>query len=463
MRAIVHHGRRLRLRVVLRHRVRRRHAGVHERPRALQEPARSSAVDDGFASAHIVGTTQRDRRPRGGRRTSRRLHLHHTAHPESDRDRPRRPRAADACAAEESPLVVMRTIGVIAISAALLAGCASHARVTPPAHVVEPPKADLERAAQYLDARAIDWVNHTPDAGQNVKCAISCHTTHTFLVVRALLPAPGSAIELVRARVGARVLENADWSKATPLYGKPGSKLEASSRATEAVMNAASLALADLSTSGEPTKLTLDALDRMWSMQNADGAFAWLDFELEPWESSSDVGAAMALLAIGAAGDAYQKGALHRASIERLVEYVRHRFTNEAKPIAIHDQALVLWASHRMPDLLDPVTRSRIADRLRTLEQHDGGWSLATWGRGKRARPDAESDAYATALATIALAEGESTTANGVRRGLDWLAAHQRKDGAFHARSVNKAAEANDRFMTDAATAYAAYALAKFR
>jgi hypothetical protein len=357
---------------------------------------------------------------------------------------------------------MMKTIDILALSAAFLAGCASHARVVPPTHV-EPPKADLQKAAQYLDARALDWVNNTPEAGANFTCAISCHTTHTFLVVRALLPAPGPTIDLVRARVGARVSENADWSKATPFYGKPGSKLETRSRATEAVINAATLALSDLSAGGEPSQVTLDALDRMWTMQDADGAFAWLDFELEPWESSSDVGAAMALLAIGAAGDAYQKSAAHRASIERLTQYVRQRFTNEAKPIAVHDQALILWATHRMPELLDPVTRSRIADRLRTLEQHDGGWSLATWGKGKRARPDGESDAYATALATIALAEGDGTTANGVRRGLDWLAVHQRADGAFPSRSVNKDAETNHRFMTDAATAYAAYALVKFR
>jgi hypothetical protein len=348
------------------------------------------------------------------------------------------------------------------LACASLSACGSSARSTSPAaKPIEAPRFDLVRAARYLDARALDWVHHTPEAGQNFPCALSCHTTHAFVAVRARLPAPSPALDEVRKRIEARVLDNPDWSKATPLYGKPGSKLEASSRATEAVMNAATLALADSTADREVSPVTIQAFDHLWRMQSADGGFEWLSFALEPWESSRDFGAAVAALAVGSLGPDQLRA--RRAEIDRLSAHLRERLKDEARPMALHDQALLLWATRRLPDLLDPVARGQINDRLHILQQADGGWSLATWGRGKRALGNtAPSDAYATALATIALAEGDSLTARSVRRGLDWLAAHQGSDGAWPAQSLNADKEPNNRFMIDAASAYAAYALARY-
>jgi prenyltransferase/squalene oxidase-like repeat protein len=347
-------------------------------------------------------------------------------------------------------------------SIAFLALCACASKRPRSAEPIRPaaaPSFDLTRAAQHLDRRALAWVNETPDAGENFKCALSCHTTHPFLAVRALLPMPSGALDEVRKRIEARVLENEDWSAATPFYGKPGSKLERLSRGTEAVMAAVTLALSDVAGGRDTGPVTSRAFDHMWSMQDADGAFPWLAFELEPWESSSDFGAAIALVACGSAP---ARAKQDRARVEKLAEYVRARLANEARPIGVHDQAVLLWATRRLPDLLDPIARAKIAGRLRVLQRPDGGWSLATWVRGKRPNLSIESDGYASALAAIALAESEGATANGVRRGLEWLASHQNPDGSWPARSVNADAAENDLFMSDAATGYAAYALARF-
>src|SRR6185369_10106784 len=64
------------------------------------------------------------------------------------------------------------------------------------------------RAAGYLDQRAASWLGSPPPIS-NVPCAMSCHTTFPYVVVRATLapfamtPAAGEA----RARFEARVAE----------------------------------------------------------------------------------------------------------------------------------------------------------------------------------------------------------------------------------------------------------------
>src|SRR5436190_13442968 len=61
---------------------------------------------------------------------------------------------------------------------------------TPPPDVEQAPEgsnplADLPadwqaKAAKYLDARAGEWLKAPPQVGQNVNCAMSCHTTNAY-------------------------------------------------------------------------------------------------------------------------------------------------------------------------------------------------------------------------------------------------------------------------------------------
>jgi len=137
----------------------------------------------------------------------------------------------------------------------------------------------------------------------------------------------------------------------------------------------------------------------------------------------------------------------------------------------LFNRLMVLWASAKFPGLITAEQRQAIVDAAIGRQQGDGGWSMATLGSWKRTdstAPDTGSDGYATALVTLALQQaGVATTDAHVSRGLSWLAAHQ--DGAtgmWWTSSLNKQRDpASDagKFMSDAATAYAALALTQAR
>ena len=57
------------------------------------------------------------------------------------------------------------------------------------------------RAAARLDARTGAWLDEPFDVGENYPCAMTCHTTHPFLLARPLLALPGPVLARARARV----------------------------------------------------------------------------------------------------------------------------------------------------------------------------------------------------------------------------------------------------------------------
>ena len=83
------------------------------------------------------------------------------------------------------------------------------------------------------------------------------------------------------------------------------------SRATEAVLNALILASVDAEKERRVSSGVIRrAFQRMWQTQRADGAWDWLDFGLEPFESAGATyyGATLAAMAVGSAGPAAQSG-----------------------------------------------------------------------------------------------------------------------------------------------------------
>jgi squalene-hopene/tetraprenyl-beta-curcumene cyclase len=249
---------------------------------------------------------------------------------------------------------------------------------------------------------------------------------------------------------------------ATPFYGQGTSDKIVQSHATEAVLDAAALALDDIG-SGMPVSMTTkSALDRMWATQRADGAWDWLEFALEPWERGSDWGAAMAALVAGTIPP--DTTTAQTLGTTKLIGYLRQRLADKTTTMALHDRAMLLWASGTLSGLLEPTQANAIADDLAKTQQTDGGFALSSWGRGNRVI-DAETkkgDGYATSLAILALCRGaaDGPKREDVRRGLAWLAQNQREDGSWVGRSVNVANAQNQVFMTDAATAYASVAIA---
>jgi hypothetical protein len=128
---------------------------------------------------------------------------------------------------------------------------------------------------------------------------------------------------------------------------------------------------------------------------------------------------------------------------------------------------MLLWASAKLPGLLTRAQQESIVEEALGKQQADGGFSLSSfvgaWKRKDNTPLDPRSDGYATGVVVFALQQtGILGDRSQLKRGLQWLASNQDKDGHWAAWSLNKQRDpASDagRFMSDAATAYAVLAL----
>jgi hypothetical protein len=110
-------------------------------------------------------------------------------------------------------------------------------------------------------------------------------------------------------------------------------------------------------------------------------------------------------------------------------------------------------------------SKGEVLKQLWAVQAEDGGFTTASLGPWS-ARPDAPADrgsnAYATAWAAYAASQAGACGEPGLRKALDWLKRSQDATGAWNAPSMNKPYPAGSmqiRFMSDAATGYAAAAL----
>jgi hypothetical protein len=334
-----------------------------------------------------------------------------------------------------------------------------------------------EAAAQFLDDRETWWQGWPRAQKDHGTVCISCHTVVPYAMVRpelrrdlgaAAMADPEKAmLASVEKRVG-------DWAEMVPFYSdeKYGAGKTAESHATEAVLNAVILASYDR-TSGDAAQgavrpITRKAFENAWALQESSGplagAWQWQDFHLGPWESTESgyQGAALLMVEAGGLPGAFAREPGTRAHLDRLRDYLRRNYA--AEPVV--NQLYVLWASAKEPGLLTQAERAALLSALRTQQQEDGGFRTASLDARERVDHTAQpavSDGYATGLAVLAL-EAVGTPRNDatLRRSLDWLAAHQQKDGTWTAASLNKERDPKSDpalFMTDAATAYAALAL----
>ena len=340
------------------------------------------------------------------------------------------------------------------------------------ADTANPPGWDPKAAASYLDDRATFWSTWPNAARDRGTFCISCHTTLPFAMARPALRGvlgekmPGAA----ESRIFDNLLTRArGYKEMEPFYPDQtrGIPKTSESRAIESVMNALVLATRD-SESGRLSADTQTAFGVMWALQMKtgpqNGAWTWLNFNYEPWESpnSAYFGASMAALAVASAPQAYASTPDIQDNLKNLRAYFQREFDNQS-PL---NKLMGLWASGRMPGVITPEQRSSIVEQTYALQLADGGWSTASLGAYKRrdgSAIDTVSDGYATALATLALQSGaEPTSEPRLRKGLDWLRHHQSPTGQWVANSPNKQrdpATEPSKFMSDAATAYAVMSL----
>jgi hypothetical protein len=299
-------------------------------------------------------------------------------------------------------------------------------------------------AADYLDARQKAWqawpVAELAGAGGG-KC-VSCHTGLTYLLARPALrralnePNPTEHETAILTTLRTRI------DKRTPvdLYPKSKEPHQSEMAAVESIFAALFLH-------------TSDALDRMWTLQAPSGAWAWADFDLDPWEvpESSYFGAALAGMAVKSGP------AAHRARPEaaRLKQYLEREFA--AQPV--HNRLMALWAG-----AAPAANRQALLDELWRKQSPDGGWTLEAlgpWAPHDKAPPAVGTNAYATAFTAAALQQARVSDPR-LKRALDWLKSNQNPKGYWDAVSMNKSYPAESMmsgFMRDAATAYACIAL----
>ena len=342
---------------------------------------------------------------------------------------------------------------------------------------------------QYLESRVRWWLDWPSAArGQGTTCT-SCHTTLPYaltLPVVAKLPgsasAPGVAQRLlagVRKRVErwdslAGAASHKGDDALAPILAGPKREIALD---TECVLNALVLVANDSASGARLSDAASKSLDLMWARQGGNGAWRWLEFGLRPWENESDYfGATLAAVAAGMASSKYSR---HQATDIVAKDAALRTFlkTRLAQKPLLHNRALALWADSYLTNLWAVEQKKAMIADLFALQRQDGGWSLRDlgkcdvqpgspgWGIVASYPRGAASDGYATGLVLLALQRaGVQGQDQRLRKGLDWLAAHQRPDGTWPTVWVNKERDPQGnvgKFNRDAGAAFALLALAE--
>jgi squalene-hopene/tetraprenyl-beta-curcumene cyclase len=313
---------------------------------------------------------------------------------------------------------------------------------------------------------------------------ISCHTALPYALSRSALG--GALGEKVLAPGERKVLDNVIkrvrlWKEAKPFYGEhAGANKALQSRGTESVLNALILATFD-ARNGTLHTDTRAALRNMWALQqttgNESGAWPWLDFGLEPFEAKDSVfyGAALAAVAVGIAPDNLRQAPEIQGYVKLMRDYLDRQYARQS----LSNQAVLLWACSKLPNLLSPKQQTAILENLLSKQQSDGGWNLSSlawtwrgsnlkwlanlWCRSENTLLEGKSDGYATGMIAYVLEQYGLPRDNApLQRALDWLERSQRKsDGGWPGYSLNHPREQSPTglFMSDAASAYAVLAL----
>ena len=322
---------------------------------------------------------------------------------------------------------------------------------------------DPTAAATYLDERQGWWMSWEPAQRERETFCISCHTAVPYALSRSALrvvggetaPAPEEEALLDNVRRRVRL-----WAEVAPEH------LE--SRGSEAILNSLVLASRD----ARDSRLSDDArlaFDHLWEMQldhgKQSGAWPWLHADLEPWEEDGGpyYGAALAAIAVGTAPEGYAHEMANTDRVARLSSYLTDNYDDQN----LFNKLTALWASTRLPGLLEPADQVAVIEETLARQHGDGGWSLSALGpyQLREGSPRAtKSDGYATGMiAFVLLQTGAWPEQSGLKRALAWLSANQdTADGSWPAHSLNKHRDPSSdigRFMRDAATAYAVLAL----
>ena len=342
-------------------------------------------------------------------------------------------------------------------------------------------------AAAYLDQRMDTWFARGDKlrTGQGQAICVSCHTVIPYALARPALrrtmhvsdPTPQET-RLVDETI--RRVET--FGTHQLIFEDETNRL--ASRGTEAVLY--SLLLANARATGGRKDLDEPigkALAHLWETQRADGAWDWLDFSLEPFESADATyqGAAWAAMATGLSG----RETDGKPGRRKLVTYLKSNYAAQN----LYNRAWALVASVRIKELLTRADRDALVADISARQRADGGWSMdgiGPWRWSRTAGPfrspgerdqslSSQSDGLATGLIVYALRlAGVAADQRVALEGLRWLRENQqplraddRDAPPWRAHSMNYDREHGGArgepwrrfFMSDAATAFSVLAL----
>jgi squalene-hopene/tetraprenyl-beta-curcumene cyclase len=314
------------------------------------------------------------------------------------------------------------------------------------------PEISVRLAAEYLEHGTIAW-------NQKRSC-VTCHTNGIYMTVRpALTPYLGRPRDDAR-EFFVKVLKDKAATERE--------KLLRSTLPAQVIYTAAGLAEWDAHVTKQLSPETDQALRLMFDIQLESGTWGTLDC-WPPYESDAYHEATVAAMAAATAPGwlANLKDEKVLAAVDRLKKYLRTQ-----SPPHDYGRTLLLWASTRVPDLIDSKQKSELIEMLAKHQRPDGGWSIRTfaapeaWGNGGRAKKlqaepeftDPPSDGHQTGLAIVVLrAAGVDAKDERVQRGVKWLLANQRASGRWWTRSLNTDTY---HFITYSGTAFPLMALA---
>jgi squalene-hopene/tetraprenyl-beta-curcumene cyclase len=351
-------------------------------------------------------------------------------------------------------------------------------------HPDTPPPWDARSAAAYLDARLTWWARWPGAARDHQTACVSCHTALPYALARPALRSALGEAELPSAErrlVDDVITRVRSWRDVDPYYPdqQNGLPKTSESRGTEAIVNALVIATRDardaaaMEREGQISDEARTAFENLWALQfkrgPLNGAWAWLNFHLEPWESDGGAyfGAALAAVAIGTEPGGYASSAGIQDGLQRLRGFLQRNLPAQN----LLNRIALVWASGRVDGLLSADERQSVIDSVWAKQNADGGWSLARlgdWGgrgtRGDNTPLDTASDGYATGIVALALqVAGASRGESHVARALAWLARHQDPlTGMWASSSLNRTRDPKSdaaKFMSDAATGFAVLAL----
>ena len=309
-------------------------------------------------------------------------------------------------------------------------------------------------AKSYQDRRNKDWAERN-------KC-LCCHTSLPYMLARGL--DAGSKVNFDKFK--ALAVEKVENPEARPWYH--ADQAGRNSKPTEAVLNALTLLMHDLSSQLPLQAITLKAVDSIFVTLEPNGRLHWLDFNLQPFESKKGElwGNSMALLAVEMA----KKNSSYEPPTEKYAKLKAYVF-GKSDQLKTQEMAVLLWAnSHAtIGNFLTSELSSQFVNRIIGSQNANGSFDQkAALGYGKK-----EENVYATAISIIGLVKAGYGNHPSAHKAANWLADSQATGNflqmgqgtvLWNAVSLNRTNSLlNDRFASDYATSYSALALSFYR